>query len=169
MPDLLTHALLAYSLVRLLSWRYDWITTPYVTAGMAGAFIPDIVKIELVLPDDLVEHLLGIPFSWTPLQTLGGAVVCVLIGAVLVDEASRRKALLVLSLGAASHLLADAMLLKASGRSFAVLWPLTRWHPPTPGLYLSTQPEPTILAVFVAAGVWMVSRRVESTSVTGGD
>jgi membrane-bound metal-dependent hydrolase YbcI (DUF457 family) len=157
MPDLLAHAFLAYALLRALSWRYDWLRTPYVTAGMAGAFIPDIVKIQLLLPSPIVEATLGIPFSWSPIHRLGGTVICVLIGAVLVDETRRRKTLLVLSLGAASHLLADAFLTKASGRSFAILWPLTRWQPPTPRLYLNTQPEPTIVTGVVAALVWGVS------------
>jgi len=55
MPDLLAHAFLAYAILRILSWRYDWLTTPYVTAGMAGALIPDIVKIRLLLPSATVE------------------------------------------------------------------------------------------------------------------
>jgi membrane-bound metal-dependent hydrolase YbcI (DUF457 family) len=158
MPDLLAHVFLAYALLRALSWRYDWLTTPYVTAGMAGAFIPDIVKIQLLLPSATVEAALGIPFSWSPIHRLGGTAICLLIGAVLVDEARRRNTLLVLSVGAASHLLADALLTKATNRSFAILWPLTRWQPPTPGLYLSTQPEPTIMTGLLAAAVWGVSR-----------
>jgi len=154
MPDLLAHAFLAYAILRALSWRYDWLTTPYVTAGMAGAFIPDIVKIRLLLPSPIVEAAFGIPFSWFPIHRLGGTAICVLIGAVLVDDTRRRKTLLVLSLGAASHLLADLLLTKASGRAFPILWPLTRWQPPTPGLYLSTHPEPTIVTGFLAALVW---------------
>ena len=74
------------------------------------------------------------------------------------DKARRPKTLLVLSLGAASHLLADLLLANASGRAFPILWPITRWQPPTPGLYLSTQPEPTIVTGLLAAAVWGVSR-----------
>lgn len=154
MPDLLSHAFLAYSIFKLLSWRYDWVTTPYVTAGMAGAMIPDLAKIGLILPSTAVESALGIPFSWGSLSKLGGVAISVLIGGVLFDEASRRKGLLVLSLGALSHLLTDALLIKADGRSFPILWPLTRWQPPTPGLYLSTQPEPTIVTGIFATIVW---------------
>lgn len=157
MADLLAHAFLAYIIFRTLSWRYDWLTTPYVTAGIAGAFIPDLVKIGLVLPAATVESVLGIPFAWGPLHRIGGTVVCVLVGAVIVDAARRRTTLFVLSIGAGSHLLADALLLNATGRSYAVLWPITRWQPPTPGLYLSTQPEPTILTGVLAALVWGVS------------
>jgi len=63
MPDLLAHAFLAYAILRALSWRYDWLRTPYVTAGMAGAFIPDIVKIQLILPSATVEAAFGTPTS----------------------------------------------------------------------------------------------------------
>lgn len=154
MPDLLAHAFLAYITCKSLSWRYDWLSTPYVTAGMAGALIPDLVKISLLFPSAAVESTLGIPFSWGPLSKVGGVAICVLIGGVLFDEATRRKGLLVLSLGAVSHLITDALLIKADGRSFPILWPLTRWQPPTPGLYVSTQPEPTIVTGVLAAIVW---------------
>jgi len=157
MPDLLAHAFLAYIILRALSWRYEWLTTPYVTAGMTGAFIPDMTKIKLILPSTTIETLLGIPFSWWPIHRFGGTVICVLIGAVLVDEARRKKILTVLSLGAGSHLIADALLINATGRSYALLWPLTRWRPPTPGLYLSIQPDPTIVTGVLATIVWAVS------------
>lgn len=157
MPDLLSHAFLAYIILRPLSWWSDWLTTPYITAGMAGALIPDIVKIKLVIPAPAVEATLEIPFSWGPLATLAGASICVLIGGVLVDQRRRKKTLLVLSTGAVSHLTADALLINASGRSYSVLFPLTRWQPPTPGLYLSTQPEPTIVTGILAAIIWGVS------------
>jgi hypothetical protein len=64
-----------------------------------------------------------------------------------------------LALGAATHLAADALLVKPTGHSYPVLWPLTRYHPPTPGLYLSTDPWPTIAAGLVAVAAWAVARR----------
>jgi len=157
MPDLLAHVFLGYTIFRVLSWRYDWLTRPYVTAGMAGACIPDITKVSLLLPASTVEQLLGIPFSWSPIHRLGGVILCVLVGGVLVDDRRWSKVLLVLLGGAGSHLFADALLTKATGRSYDVFWPLTRWQPPTPGLYLSTQPEPTLVTGLLAAIVWLVS------------
>jgi membrane-bound metal-dependent hydrolase YbcI (DUF457 family) len=97
---------------------------------------------------------------------LGGTAICVLIGAILVADTRRRQTLLVLSLGAASHLLADLFLTKASGRAFPILWPFTCWRPPTPGLYLSTHPEPTIVTGVVAALIWGVSRWRRSQHLT---
>ncbi|MFB6227591.1 MAG: metal-dependent hydrolase [Halobacteriales archaeon] len=160
MPDLLAHALIAYSVCTVLSWRYEWLTPAYVTAGMAGAFIPDMTKIRLVVPGEAIEAALGIPFSWSGIHTAGGAAVAVLVGTAIVAPRERRRIGTLLAVGAASHLIADAFLLTASGRSYEVLWPLLRYNPPTPGLYLSTQSGPTIVAGAVAAAVWLTTRRL---------
>jgi hypothetical protein len=162
MPDLLAHALLAYAVCTVLSWRYGWLTPAYVTAGMAGAFIPDMMKIQLLVPDAAVEAILGSPFSWSGIHTAGGALVAVLLGAAVVAPRERRRVGTLLAVGAGSHLLADAFLLTPSGRSYEVLWPLLRYNPPTPGLYLSTRPEPTVVAGVVAAAVWLGTRRVRN-------
>jgi hypothetical protein len=158
MPDLLTHALIAYVIVQIASWRYDWLTPAYATVAMAGAFVPDLTKITLLLPSEVVESLLPVPFDWGALHTAGGTAISILVGVALVAPGERRRVGLLLSVGAVSHLLADALLRNPSGRSYAVLWPLTRYHPPTPGLYLSTDPEPTVVAVIAALVVWYVTR-----------
>lgn len=159
-PDLLAHALLAYAVCRLLSLRIEWFTTPYVTAGMAGAFVPDVMKVRLLVTGPELGSLLGIPFSWDAIGTLGGATVCVLVGVALVAPDERRRAGSALAVGAATHLATDAMLLTPSGRSFPVFWPLTRYSPPTPGLYLSTRPEPTAVAAALAVGSYLIHRRI---------
>jgi hypothetical protein len=159
MPDLLGHALLAYVICTALSRRYEWLTPGYVTVGMAGAFIPDMTKIMLVIPGAAVEGLVGVPFSWGGIHTAGGALIGILIGIVIVTSAERRRVGGLLAVGAASHLLADALLLTPTGRSYAVLWPLTRYHPPAPGLYLSTEPWPTVVLGVLAAVMWVVTRR----------
>ncbi|RDZ48741.1 metal-dependent hydrolase, partial [Haloferax sp. Atlit-4N] len=38
------------------------------------------------------------------------------------------------------------------------LWPLTRLHPPTPGLYLSTDFEPSIVFGAIALTVYVITR-----------
>jgi hypothetical protein len=159
MPDLLAHALIAYSVCTALSWRYEWLSPTYVTAGMAGAFIPDMTKVRLVIPGEAIETALGLPFSWGGIHTAGGAAIAVLIGAAVVAPRERRRITGLLALGAASHLIADAFLLNVSGRSYEILWPLLRYNPPTPGLYLSTQPGPTIVAGAAAVVVWLATRR----------
>jgi len=158
MPDLLAHALVAYTVCRLLSWRYDWLDTRYVTVGMAGAFIPDLVKIKLLVSGQQIEWLLGVPFSWEALMTAGPVLLLIMVGGLVVVRAERRRVITLLGTGAASHLATDALLKTPSGYSFPVLWPLSRYHPPTPGLYLSTNPTPTIVAATLALAVFALTK-----------
>jgi hypothetical protein len=160
MPDLLSHALIAYVLCTLLALRYPWLTPRYVTVGMAGAFIPDLAKAELAISHAVVGNLLGSPFDWSGLHTLGGAVVAVSVGVTLVASEYRRRVAALLAVGAASHLTADAMLLKASGHSYPVLWPLTGYHPLTPGIYHSADVWPSIVTGVLALGTWLFVRRL---------
>lgn len=158
MPDLLAHVLLAYAVGLVLSRRYGWLSPAYVTVVMAGAMIPDLSKAALVVPGVRVEALLGVPFDWFALHTAGGVLLSILVGVTLVAPAERRRVFLLLALGAATHLFADALLLNPSGRSYPVLWPLTRYNPSTPGLYLSTEPGPTVVAGVAALVAWGLTR-----------
>lgn len=158
-PDLLGHALLAYTVARLLSLRSQWLDGQYVTVVMAGAFVPDLTKVALLVPSEVVASALGVPFSWYALHTLGGATVSIAIGCLLVGPGHRRRVGALLSLGAASHLVADALLRTPTGRAGPLLWPVTRWHPPSPGLYLSTEPWPTLVFALTAVLTWVAVRR----------
>jgi hypothetical protein len=154
MPDLLAHALLAFAMARLLGTRYEWLTPSYVTAVVVGAFVPDLVKVHILLSGPEVEAALGIPFDWMPLKTSVGAAIAVSVGVLLVAPRVRLRAGVCLALGALSHLFLDGLLLTPTGRqTVPTFWPLLRYHLPTPGLYLSTQAWPTVAAVVVAAVV----------------
>lgn len=159
MPELLTHALVGYAMATALSWRYGWVTPPYVTAAMAGAFIPDLYKVALVVPSWRVQVAFDVPFNWIALHAMGGTVLSVLVGVLLVAPGARRRTAAMLGAGAASHLLFDALLINADGHSYIVLWPLSSTEPPTPGLFLSTDVWPTVVAVGLAGGVWWLARR----------
>jgi hypothetical protein len=167
MPDLLTHALLGYSLGTVLSWRYGWLEPRYVSVVMAGVFLPDLAKVELVLPGALLEAHLGVPFDWYGVHTAGGALLALLVGVVLVPTEERRRVFALLSLGAASHLVADAFLLKASGRSSPLLWALTDYAPPTPGIYLSSDVWPSVVFGALALALWILDRTVVRSTTTG--
>lgn len=158
MPDLFAHVCLAYVLCRPISWRVDWVSNSYVTLGMVGAFIPDLTKIELLLSGRRVGELLGVPFSWGSFTTGGGVVLSILIGVVLLESSERTKGGTMLTIGAVSHLVADSLLLTPTGRTIQFLWPVSQYSVPSPGLYLSTQPGPTIVAGAGACVVWMFHR-----------
>ncbi|WP_049987389.1 metal-dependent hydrolase [Halobellus rufus] len=159
MPDLLTHALLGYAVGLVLSWRYAWLDARYVTVVMTGTFVPDLAKIALVVPGEAITALWAVPFSWSGLHTAGGAFLAVLIGVFIVDIPYRRRVGGLLGLGAATHLVADAALLKASGHSYPLLWPVSTVAPRTPGLYLSTDVWPAVVAVVIVLGLTLVDHR----------
>lgn len=154
MADILTHVLMAYIAAKLLSVRYDWITTPYLTAAMLGGIIPDINKLELVIPADTIEAAIGLPFSWDGLHRLGGVAVSIGIVGYLVPRTYRQRLLAMLALGAGLHLVADAFAGSGVGPSYDLLWPLTAWEPIVPQLYLSSDMRVAPLFVVLAALTW---------------
>lgn len=158
MPDLLAHVFIAYSICRVLSWRWDWLTSQYITVAMVGAFIPDLLKIRLLISDMTMIRLLGMPFSWGSLSTGGGVLVSVLVGVVLLEPTERRRSGMLLGIGAGSHMIADSLLRTPSGRTVQFLWPIFQYRVPSPGIYLSTQPELTLVTGGIATLLWMAHR-----------
>jgi hypothetical protein len=158
MADLLTHLLVPYILLTVASWRVDWLDQRWVVVGMGGAAIPDLVKVRIVVDERVVEALLGVPFTYAPLSTLGG--VLLLAGVITVAFSSRhwRRVFGLVTFGGLTSLLLDGMRVYADGRASAWLYPLTNWRPPTPSLYVSS--DPTVLAVaLLAAGTVAVLDR----------
>ena len=166
MPDVLTHVLWGYSIGMVLSFRYDWLDARFVTIVMLGALLPDLTKISIVIESDVVEHALGIPFSWSAIHRLGGVVVACAIGALLAGNGYRKLVFCLLSIGAVSHLILDGLLINASGYSYDIFWPLATYHFPTPNLFVSSDRWPAIVSGVLAAGVWVAKRRLDSSSTT---
>ncbi|MFP4609113.1 MAG: metal-dependent hydrolase [Candidatus Natronoplasma sp.] len=165
MADLLTHALIGYTMGMLLSWRYKWVKPSYITMIMVGAVLPDVVRIRLLLDPILIETYLGIPFSWAPLHTLGGVLVSGLIITSLFESKMNKRIFLVVMIGALSHLVLDALLITASGHSYAVLWPFTYHRPIIPGLYLSSNVLPAVISSITAAIVWRIDSYISPSQI----
>lgn len=165
MPDVLTHVLIGYVLGMALAVRYKWVRAPHVTLVMLGALSPDFVKVALVVPGVTVESILGLPFSWLPLHTLGGNLVVIAVAALLVSPEYRKRAFLLMALGAASHHALDLLLLNASGYAYPVLWPLTEYHPPAGMLYSSYDRWPVVVAAAIAVVVWQGYERTRPGEV----
>ncbi|MFC7076791.1 metal-dependent hydrolase [Haloarcula halophila] len=159
MPDLLTHVLLAYGVTTALSYRYTWIVPAYVTLAMVGTLVPDLDHVSTLIPSQTVETALGVPFDWGGLQTGGVVLLILLIGTVLVERGKRRRAFVMLTVGAAAHLFTDALIRVPEGRSQSVFFPVTMYQPPTPGLYLSTDLWPLVASALFALFAWYVVRR----------
>lgn len=159
MPDLYTHVLAGLAVAVVLSWRFAWITPPMVVAAMVGAALPDLNRVDLVLPGATVEAVTGLAWSWSVLHRAGGTLLLVLLLAMLVPRRHRVAVLAMLVVGAASHYALDLLLWTPSGLSGPLLWPLTDWRPPAGGLYRSSDRWPAAVATVVAVGVLAVDRR----------
>lgn len=161
MPDFMTHVLVVYVVLQVAAWRVPWLTRPRIVTGMAGALIPDLVKIKLFLPAYRVEQVLGTPFSWAPLHRFGGALLTAAILSLLVERTERRGVFLLLVGGFLSHLLLDAFLLRPVPYAYDLLYPLTHWRAPIfdLDLYLSSDFWPSIVSGAVALVVFGITRR----------
>ncbi|MBX0325400.1 metal-dependent hydrolase [Halomicroarcula sp. F13] len=163
MADLLTHVLVPFVLLTVASWRVDWLDRRWVVVGMGGGAIPDLVKVDLVLEADSVGAMLGVPLSYGSFSTLGG----VLVVAALITLAFRRdhwrRVYGLLVAGGLSALVLDGLRVFADGHASAWLYPFTNWRPPTPSLYVSS--DPTVLVVTLAlAMVVLVADRYREPS-----
>lgn len=160
MADLLTHLLVAYALLTVASWRVDWLDRRWVVVGIGGAAIPDLLKVDIVLDADSVAATLGIPFSYDAVGTLGG----VLVVAGLITLGFGRDHWLrvygLVTLGGLSALVGDGLRAYADGRASAWLYPFANWRPPTPSLYVSSDPKILVVALVLGAGVFCLDRRV---------
>lgn len=161
MPDLLTHVLVGYAIGTTLSIRDDRIDRGRVTLVMLGALSPDLAKVDLVVPAVVVSDLLGVPFRWSPLHTLGGTLLVAGLCAVLFAPEYRRTALALVALGAASHHLLDLGLVTPTGDAYAAFWPLASARLPAGDLYLSTDRWPALVAGSCAVLARTIARRRE--------
>ncbi|QLH77076.1 hypothetical protein HZS55_07120 [Halosimplex rubrum] len=161
MADLLTHVLAAYVVLTVASWRVDRITPPRVAVGMCGGAIPDLVKVDLVVDSMAVERALGLPFTWGAVSTLGGVVLIAGAIALAFGSRYRRRAFAFLLAGGSLSLVLDGLRVYADGRAGPWLFPVTWWRPPTPSLYVTSDPRVLVVGIAVAALVFVVDRRVE--------
>lgn len=161
--DLLSHVLLAYVLFTLASWRIRWLTPRWVVVGMGGACIPDLTRVSLVVESHTVERALGVPFTFGHLSTVGGVLIVAGIVAVLFERERWRRVYGLLVVGGTSHLVVDGLRVWADGRASQWLFPLLpSWRPPTPGLYVTSDPTILVLVTAVAVAVFALDRYLRS-------
>lgn len=163
MADLLSHVLLAYVALIVASWRVDAVSRRWVVVGMGGAAVPDLSKVGIVVPSRAVEGALGVPFSYGPVSAVGGVVVIGGLIALLFGRGSRRRAFAFLVAGGVASLFVDALRLSIDGRASSLLYPLTWWGPPSPNLYLTSDPRVLVVSVALATVVFLLDRRLSGT------
>lgn len=154
MADLLTHILVPYVVLTVASWHFEWLTKQWVIIGMAGAAIPDLVKINIVLDRSVVESLLDMPFSYDPISSLGG-VLCIAAVITIFFQRQRRQVFVFLIFGGLTSLVVDGLRVFADGQSGFWLYPFTWVRPPTPSLYVTSDVRVLVVAVMVSAVVFV--------------
>lgn len=159
MAELLSHVLHAFVLFTVLSWWVGWLTRRWVAVGMVGAILPDLNRIDMLVDGDTIEAVIGIPWGWGGLHTVGGVLLLAAIGAVLFsDRHEQLRAFGLLTGGAVLHLVVDSLKLWADGFAGAYWYPLTWYRPPTPGLYVSADRWVTVASVALAVVVFAADR-----------
>jgi hypothetical protein len=161
MAELLSHVLFAFGLFTIVGWAVDWLDRKWVAVGAVGSLFPDLNRLGLLIDEYTVSQMLGIPFDWGGLSTLGGVVLLAAVGAVLFD--TRREQLGgfgLLVAGGVSHLLVDGVKQWADGAGGTPLYPLSWWRPPTPGLYVSSGRWVLGVAVVFGLIVFLLDRYV---------
>lgn len=148
-----------YIIVRPLVNHIKWLTPTAVPVAMAGALIPDAVKLSILLPHYEVEAMLGVPFRWFPLATLGGSLVTAAMASLVVTAEHRLRAFGLLAGGIVVHIFLDALLLKPGPTTPPKLYPFTLWEPPMIGLYLSSDIWPWVTSSVIALFVMAVTNR----------
>ena len=157
MPDLLTHALVAYVFAAVVV-RSDRVHDRYVPVAMVGGVAPDAMKLSVVLHRSIGE-IAGAPYSTWGIHTLGGVLVLAGLGALTIRAADRAAAAVTLAAGGTSHLLLDAFVIRADGVAPPYLFPFSGWLPPAGNLYASSDVWPAVVALSVAVPVWLLRRR----------
>ena len=162
MADLLTHLLVPYILLTVASWAVGWLDRRWVVVGMGGAAIPDLVKIGIVLDERVVEAFLGVPFTYMPVSTLGGVLLLAGVITVAFERRRWRRVFGLVTFGGLTSLLLDGMRVYADGRASAWLYPFTNWRPPTPSLYVSSDPTVLVVALLAAGTVAVIDRQIQA-------
>lgn len=162
MADLLTHVLVPYVLLTVASWRWK-ISRRWIPVAMAGATIPDLTKLDLLLDGTRMGYLPEIPFALTPISSVTGVALIATGITVWFERTVWPRVYALLVFGGVSSVVLDGLRAFADGASTFWLYPV--WiRPPTPSLYVSSDPRVTMVTVAVATAVTIVQRRVVAVS-----
>lgn len=159
MADLYTHIVVGFIIGMLAYWAIDWIDKPMVAAAVVGATLPDLSRLELIIPASTIEAATGLTWSWHVFHRAGGVILVILILTMFVPRRYMKPVFLLLLLGATSHFLLDYLLWQPSGRTNLMLWPFSDATVDFQGFYRSSHRWPAALATIVALVVLAVDRR----------
>ena len=157
MPDLLTPVLIAYAVAGALTLTTS-IPDRYLPVVLVGTVAPDAMKATVLLGSSS-GTIVGIPYSFWGLHTLGGVLILGGIGVLTLRTADRRAGLVALCTGGVGHLVLDLFVIRVDGVAPPYLFPLSGWLPPAGNLYASTDLWTIVAAVVVALPVYAIRAR----------
>lgn len=158
MPDWVTHVAVAWTLCRLLRFKYSDFNPPNTALVMVGSVVPDLVKMGILF------DLAGLDW-WDPIQVLHlpiGSLLIAGIAALFFRE--KKTAFIFLSLGIVTHYCLD-LLLKQVADGIYIFYPLS-WT----GFHLDVVNSGdyiiTIVALIIATAVYLISNMVEKKGIS---
>lgn len=158
MADLLTHVLVPYVVLTIASWRVGWLDRSWVVVAMAGAIIPDLVKLSLLVDASTIGSLLGVSFTYQAVSSLGGVVLLAAAGTLAFQRRLWPRVFGLLVFGGFTALLLDGMRKFATGTANPWLYPFLYDRIPTPNLYVTADTVVPLVAVTVAIGVFALDQ-----------
>lgn len=128
---------------------------------MGGAAIPDLVKLDIVLDARLIEQTPNIPFGYAPSSLAGVLLIAGVITLLFTHD--RRHVYTLLVTGGTLSLVVDGLRAYADSHTSFWLYP-TWWRPPTPSLYVTSDPRVLAGTLIVAVAVAFVDRYLVDTT-----
>lgn len=160
MADLFTHVIVAFTIAVVLSWKLAWVTRPMIPVAMVGAAIPDLNRIDLLIPEEAITALTGIPWTWGVLHRAGGALLIIALFTLLVRRDLRKPVFALLTIGVCSHFVLDYFLWQPTGETNLLLWPFLDVAVDYQGVYRSSDRWMAVVATIVAGVVLAIDRIV---------
>ena len=157
MPDWVTHIVVAWTLCRILSFKFKEFNSANTLIVITGALIPDISKVVLGL------RLFGFDASdyFATIHLPTGSFIVAGIVSLLFPE--KKKAFLFLGLGILTHYILDIILEHVSGGIY-LLFPFSWWQWQLE-ITSSSDYWITFLALSIAGLVYLIGREVDKGSV----
>lgn len=161
MSEWVTHVLVAYAVFTILSWYVAWLDQKWVAVGMIGSILPDLSRLDLVIPSDVVAYFIGLDFTWDGIHTIIGILLLSMIGAFLFsDSLDQYRAFICLMLGGISHIIIDLPQRYADGRMIldSYMAPFSVPRPMTPGWYVTPNRWVAAVAIVMALLIFVADR-----------
>jgi LexA-binding, inner membrane-associated putative hydrolase len=153
MPDWITHIVVAWTLCRILSFKFKEFNSSNTMIVIAGALIPDLAKIVLglkLIGIDAFEYL-------APIHLPTGSFI--IAGIISLFFPEKKKTFLFLGLGVLTHYSLDLILEHVSGGIY-LFYPFSWWQWQLEYTN-SSDYMVTALALCIAGLVYLIGREID--------